>query len=293
MKRISAVITSIAVSAAMSVTVTATNITAKYDKETDNGKVELTGVETTGRSQTMIVLSEDSNSVNYDEIVWLNQKDDGTAFDAFYLPRGIYENLGEGKSATYYVRIGGSNGTIQRTELTISKEVIPTPTPEPTEEPTGEPAPEATPTAEPTATPTVEPTATPTPAPTATPTPQPTATPTPQPTATPTPEPTATPTPAVPDIKCRIDVNEKEAEATAHILNTYDENKSVVIAVTQYDSEGNLISIKSKEIVVSPNPELPGVYTVKADQIAANVDHVRCFIWDGFKTMKPITELKE
>lgn len=101
------------------------------------------------------------------------------------------------------------------------------------------------------------------------------------------------PTPIAADVKGRSEVNTEEAEATAHIINTYDENKSVVIAVAQYDSEGNLISIKSKEIVVPPNMTSPEAYTVKADQIAADMDHIRCFIWDGLNGMKPITELKE
>ena len=323
-------------------------ITTEYDNEVDNGKVQVFDLHATGNSQTMLVLSSDAQNVGFDDVVWLNQKDDGPAFDAVYLKSGAYAELIEGESKTYYIRVAGSDGTIQTGTFTLEKaESTPTPTLEPTEEPTDEPiweeteeptvvptvAPTAEPTAAPTAEPTAVPTAEPTGAPTAEPTAEPTAAPTAEPTEVPTTEPTAqptsvpteaattvpttvptteptagptevpttvptagpteAPTPAVPDIKCRIEVNAEEAEATAHILNTYDEDKSVVITVAQYDSEVNLISIMSKEIVVPHNTESPKVYTVKFDQIKPNMDHVRCFVWDGFKTMKPITELKE
>jgi Tol biopolymer transport system component len=79
------------------------------------------------------------------------------------------------------------DGEVARISLTA--EVLPTPTAEPSA--TATPEPTITPTPEPTQTPTSEPTATP--EPTETPTPEPTATP--EPTETPTPEPTATPEP--------------------------------------------------------------------------------------------------
>ena len=43
-KRISAFVASVAFTAAMSFTVSAANITAQYNKETDNGKATLSGV---------------------------------------------------------------------------------------------------------------------------------------------------------------------------------------------------------------------------------------------------------
>ncbi|MBQ3426898.1 MAG: hypothetical protein IJH37_07120 [Clostridia bacterium] len=158
-KRMSAFVVSLAFAVTMPFAVSAASITARYDKEADSGKATLSGVETTGRSQTMIVLSDDFSSVALDKIVWLYQKDDGTVFDSFYVPNGTYADLDEGETVTYYVRIGGSDGTIQTTELTIAKEVTATPTPIPT----SEPVPEET--AEATATPTIEPTEQPTTAP--------------------------------------------------------------------------------------------------------------------------------
>ena len=288
-KRISAFVASVAFTAAMSFTVSAANITAQYDKETDNGKATLSGVKTTGRSQTMVVLSEDSSSVAFDKIVWLNQKDDGTAFDSFYLPLGTYADLAEGETVTYYVRIGGSDGTIQTTEITIAKEATTTPTPEvtatpeptkaPVEEPTDEPLPEET----------EAPTATLTPEPTATPVPEATATPMPETTATPAPE--STETPAEPDVKCKFTVDEEAAEVSAVISNTYDDDKKVVIAVAQYDDKGVLVSIKFDEITA------PGKtaeqYTVKADAVSEKKNRIKGFVWDGISSMKPIAQIEK
>lgn len=131
MKRFSKFMLSVAavsaVTAAMAVSAMAADVTATYDTETDNGKVSITVPESTGASQTLLVLNEDVDvtAENADAVVaQINQVDaeEGDAeIKEFQLPAGIYAALAEGESKTYYIRIGGSKGTIQKGELKISK----------------------------------------------------------------------------------------------------------------------------------------------------------------------------
>lgn len=95
-----------AVSAAMAVSAMAA-VGGSYDAAT--GKVTLTGVESSGDQQTLLVLTEDAATVTEGIIAQIDQD---TAISEFVLPSGI-------ESGTYYVRIGGTNGTIQTYTLTI------------------------------------------------------------------------------------------------------------------------------------------------------------------------------
>ena len=101
------------------------------------------------------------------------------------------------------------------------------------------------------------------------------------------------PTPAEPDIRCRVEINASEAEATAYVINTFDEDKGVLIIFAQYDALGRLIDVKTEEVVVPSGTVSPKAYTVKADSVAEGVDHMGCYVWDGLNSMTPITELED
>ena len=96
-----------AVSAAMSVSAMA--MSAEYD----NGTVTLKDVKSTGTSQTLLVLSQDDTvtSENVDIVKQIDQKDDSTSFAS--VPVGT---LADG---TYYVRIGGTDGSLQTATFTV------------------------------------------------------------------------------------------------------------------------------------------------------------------------------
>ncbi len=96
-----------AVSAAMSVSAMA--MSAKYE----DGTVTLTDVNSTGTSQTLLVLSKDDTvtSENVDIVKQIDQKDDSTSFAS--VPVGT---LADG---TYYVRIGGTDGSLQRATFVV------------------------------------------------------------------------------------------------------------------------------------------------------------------------------
>ena len=81
-----------------------------------DGKLTLTDVPTTGTSQTLLVLSEDTTvtSENANSIVkQIDQKDNNETFAAAPVQVG---ELGDG---TYYVRIGGSDGNLYKATFTI------------------------------------------------------------------------------------------------------------------------------------------------------------------------------
>lgn len=98
-----------AVSTAMAISAMAA-VEGTYDAET--GKVTLTGVESSGDQQTLLVLSEDAETVTEGII---RQIDQDTAISEFILEKGI-------TSGTYYVRIGGTDGTLQKYTLVIGGE---------------------------------------------------------------------------------------------------------------------------------------------------------------------------
>ena len=98
-----------AVSAVMAASAMA--MTATYDDA--KGEVTLKDVNSTGTSQTLLVLSEDAATItseNVDIVKQIDQKDDSTSFAT--VPVG---SLADG---TYYVRIGG-NGKIQTATFTV------------------------------------------------------------------------------------------------------------------------------------------------------------------------------
>lgn len=97
-----------AVSAVMAASAMA--MTATYDDA--KGEVTLKDVNSTGTSQTLLILSEDTTvtSENVDIVKQIDQKDDSTSFAT--VPVG---SLADG---TYYVRIGG-DGEIQTATFTV------------------------------------------------------------------------------------------------------------------------------------------------------------------------------
>lgn len=83
-------------------------IKGTYDPKT--GVVTLDPFESTGDQQTLLVLTEDAETVTADKIAQVDQDDSITSFV-------LDEGLTEG---TYYIRIGGTNGTIRTGTLVIS-----------------------------------------------------------------------------------------------------------------------------------------------------------------------------
>ncbi len=112
MKKLSKTILSIAAVSAVSAVMAASAMamTASYDA----GSVTLAGVEATGDSQTLLVLSEDADTVTEAIIKQIDQKDDGSSFATV--------TVGDLAVGTYYVRVGGSNGTLQKAEFTIGEQ---------------------------------------------------------------------------------------------------------------------------------------------------------------------------
>ena len=100
-----------AVSTAMAVSAMADDtVTGTYDATT--GVVTLEGVVSSGDQQTLLVLTEDTD-VTEENTNIIAQIDQAGMIESFKLPQG----LGTG---TYYIRMGGTNGTIQTGTLTIS-----------------------------------------------------------------------------------------------------------------------------------------------------------------------------
>jgi len=97
-----------AVSTAMAISAMAADtVTGEY--AADTGVVTLNGVVGSGDQQTLLVLTEDAPTVTEGIIAQIDQD---ASISQFVLPA----NLTEG---TYYIRIGGTDGTIQTGTLTI------------------------------------------------------------------------------------------------------------------------------------------------------------------------------
>jgi hypothetical protein len=97
-----------AVSTAMAISAMAEDtVTGTYASET--GVVTLDGVVSSGDQQTLLVLTEDADTVTEGIIAQIDQD---AAISQFVLPANI-------ESGTYYIRIGGTDGTIQTGTLTI------------------------------------------------------------------------------------------------------------------------------------------------------------------------------
>ena len=98
-----------AVSTAMAISAMAEGdtVTGTYAPET--GVVTLDGVVSSGDQQTLLVLTENAATVTEGIIAQIDQD---AAISQFVLPASI-------ESGTYYIRIGGTDGTIQHGTLTI------------------------------------------------------------------------------------------------------------------------------------------------------------------------------
>ena len=119
MKKLSKTLLAIAAvsAASMAMTASAMAMTADYA----DGTVTLSDVTATGASQTLLIVNEagvtvDSSNAS-DVVEQIDQKDDGTSFAS--VPVGT---LADG---TYEVRIGGTDGSMQKTTFTVGDEVEP------------------------------------------------------------------------------------------------------------------------------------------------------------------------
>ena len=100
-----------AVSTAMAISAMAEDtVTGAYTADT--GVVTLDGVVSSGDQQTLLVLTEDAATVTESIIAQIDQD---AAISQFVLPANI-------ESGTYYIRIGGTDGTIQTGTLTIGSQ---------------------------------------------------------------------------------------------------------------------------------------------------------------------------
>ncbi len=115
MKKLSKTLLAIAAvsAASMAMTASAMAMTADYA----DGTVTLSDVTATGASQTLLIVNEagvtvDSSNAS-DVVEQIDQKDDGTSFAS--VPVGT---LADG---TYEVRIGGTDGSMQKTTFTVGE----------------------------------------------------------------------------------------------------------------------------------------------------------------------------
>jgi len=100
-----------AVSTAMAISAMADDtVTGTYASET--GVVTLDGVVSSGDQQTLLVLTEDAATVTESIIAQIDQD---ASISQFVLPANL-------ESGTYYIRIGGTDGTIQTGTLTIGSQ---------------------------------------------------------------------------------------------------------------------------------------------------------------------------
>ena len=176
--------------------ITTDAFTPVYDAQTGNVTISTAS---SGDQQTLLVLTEDS-SVKDENIAQVDQQN-GT-IDRFVLPKGI-------ENGTYYIRIGGSDGSIQLATLKIGDGSPLTPTTAPSS-PTDAPAP-------------------------------PTDTPAPP---TDAPE---TPTDAPPETGIVVDSFESgdsDGEYIAKVTNNENEAVEIALIVTVYDEDGVLKSIQ-------------------------------------------------
>ena len=123
MKKLSKIMLSIAaatvMTAAMAVTAMAEEtITGTYDNDT--GVVTMDGVIGSGKSQTLLVLNNVAENVQSDDIAYINQIDNNGTFSTFTLAAGLVSSA----PSTYYIKVGGTDGTLQEGTLTISANTV-------------------------------------------------------------------------------------------------------------------------------------------------------------------------
>lgn len=129
----------------------------------------------------------------------------------------------------------------------------------------------------PTVTTTAAPPEVPTTTPTATPAATPTATPTVAPTATPTASPSPIPSPAEIVIGDDIDYTDTTMTVSVNVANPTEETANCVMVAALYDENGVCIQV----VIVSDNK----VVFKKTEK-----GYIKVFLWDSFKTLKPILE---
>ena len=122
MKKLSKIILSVAaatvVTAAMAVTAMAADtITGTYDNET--GVVTMEGVIGSGKSQTLLVFKNAAEEITSNDIAYINQIDNSGTFSTFMLAAGL-KSAAASESVTYYIKIGGTDGSVQTGTLTIA-----------------------------------------------------------------------------------------------------------------------------------------------------------------------------
>ena len=102
-----------ALTAAMAASASA--MTAAYVPGADGAvnTVTLTDVANSGASQTMIILNQDAQVVESTMVEAIDQKDDSTVFTS--VPVNALDD------GTYYVRIGGTDGSMQRATFTVGQ----------------------------------------------------------------------------------------------------------------------------------------------------------------------------
>ena len=232
--------------------------------------------------------------MRYDDVSFINEAKDFDknkgGFDV--LKEGITElkfyhtsaNDNNGiKNATYIDNVVFDEETFTNSTDVPTEEATATPTVEPTEEatatPTVEPTEEATatPTEEATAIPTVAPTEEATATPTIEPTEEATAPPTDAPTDAPSDVPTAPPTPVTDYIITDILA---DGDITVTVQLPDEENEDAVLYIAVYNSDGNLIGLKSVDNVESTN-------TIAMPEAS---DKVKAFIWND--NMSPLCDTK-
>ena len=98
---------------------------------------------------------------------------------------------------------------------------------------------------------------------------------------------------STPDMKCSFTVDEDAAEINVLISNTFEEDKTAVIVLAQYNGMGKLINTVYKEITVPGKTAVPMQYTVKADCIPEGGSSIMGFVWSDFESMRPIAKLTE
>jgi hypothetical protein len=123
MKKISKIMLSIAaatvVTAAMAATAMAEEtITGTYDNET--GVVTMDGVIGSGKSQTLLVLNNVAEDVQSEDIAYINQIDNNGTFSTFTLASGLISSA----PSTYYIKVGGTDGSLQEGTLTIAANTV-------------------------------------------------------------------------------------------------------------------------------------------------------------------------
>ena len=122
MKKLSKIMLSAAaaavVTAAMAVTaMAADSITGTYDNET--GVVTMEGVVGSGASQTLLVFKNAAEEITSNDIAYINQIDNSGTFSTFMLAAGL-KSAAASESVTYYIKVGGTDGTVQTGTLTIA-----------------------------------------------------------------------------------------------------------------------------------------------------------------------------